>query len=567
MGFPDPYSRYQPEGPHGPSEVVDPSAFEWTDQAWPGLNAERLVIYECHVGVYTARGTFDALIDELPVLQSLGITAIELMPVAEVPGTRNWGYDGVDIFAPTRNYGDSHALRRLVNAAHALGMGIILDVVYNHFGPDGNYLLQFSSDYLTDRHSTPWGDAINFDGPNSARVRQYVIDNACYWLNEFHIDGLRLDATFSIYDDSPRHILAELTASARASVNRPIVLIAETYENDARYTTPEDEGGFGFDAVWVDDFHHVTHTAASHEQSGYYQDYRGTIDELTATINRGWLFEGQYSDHLASHRGTPAGAAPASRFVYFIQNHDQVGNRAFGRRLSHLVGPAAQKPWAALALLLPYTPMIFAGEEFAASSRFYYFTDHSGDLGREVTAGRRAEITRLLASSEGVVPDTPDPQAEQTFLESRLDLSERRQGVGEQIFRLYEALLELRRTDPVLRRHDREQMRAIAANEQLMLVHIWFAREHRLLALNTGNALDKAPESAGIPDALASMRWTTMLSTDERRFGGIEDAARLDARLVSLPAQSAVLFGHTQPAATERLFARIKSLFERLRSR
>ena len=330
--FPDPYSRSQPDGPHGPSEVVDPASFEWHDDPWPGLHIDGLVVYECHVGCYTPEGTFDALIEQLDALKTLGVNAIELMPVAEFPGARSWGYDGVDLFAPSRNYGGPEALRRLVDAAHQRGLGIILDVVYNHFGPDGNYLLQFSPDYVTDRYTTPWGDAVNFDGERSAMVRRFVVDNACSWLREFHVDGLRLDATFAIFDHSPRHILEEIATSARASVERMVVLIAETHENDAGYVRPASEGGFGFDAVWVDDFHHAVHTTASHEHGGYYADYDGTIDQLARTIRRGWLFEGQPSDHFRAERGTPSTGLPARAFVYCIQNHDQIGNRAFGRQ-------------------------------------------------------------------------------------------------------------------------------------------------------------------------------------------------------------------------------------------
>ena len=561
--YPDPYSRYQPDGPHGPSEVVDPSAFAWTDGDWKGVRVDDLVIYELHVGIHTPEGTFDALISDLDVLREMGVTAIEVLPVADFAGERNWGYDGVNLFAPSRNYGGPAGLQRLVDAAHARGMGVILDVVYNHFGPDGNYLLQYSRDYLTNRYSTPWGDAVNFDGPNSERVRAYVLDNARYWLREFHIDGLRLDATFSIYDSSPRHILAELTAEARACVDRSIVLIAETYENDARYVRAEPDG-LGFDAVWVDDYHHVVHTAASHDYSGYYRDYGGTMEELATTINRGWLFQGEYSGHHGTRRGTTAEDLPATAFIYFIQNHDQVGNHAFGRRFSHLVGAAAKRPWSALTLLLPYTPMIFAGEEFVASSRFYYFTDHHDELGGAVAEGRRADYARL-AGEGTIIPDTPDPQALETFLESKLDLTERRKGVGEQIFRMYGAALALRREDPVLRRRDRSTMRAIAVSPQLLLVHMWNGRNHRLIAVNGGTGLDASPEALGIPTELCEMEWTPLFSTDERRFGGIDDTMRFDAQLVSLPPQTLVLLAGTQPSRAGGLANLIRSVFERLR--
>ena len=541
-GYPDPYSRSQPEGPHGPSEVVDPQAFTWSDASWRGLSPHGLVIYELHVGAYTSAGTFDALIGELDALRDLGVSAIELMPVAEFPGERNWGYDGVDLFAPSHAYGGPGGLKRLVDAAHARGLGVILDVVYNHFGPDGNYLLQYARDYLTDRHSTPWGDAVNFDGPNSAMVRRFVLDNVVHWLQEYHIDGLRLDATFAIRDDSPRHILAELTEAARAAVagERGIVLIAETYENDTRYLLPASAGGHGFDAVWADDFHHALHAYAAHEQSGYYVDYAGTLDEVARTINRGWLYEGQASRHFASGRGTRSGDLPARCFVYAIQNHDQVGNRAFGRRFSHLVGGALNRPWSALLLILPYTPLIFMGQEFAASSRFYYFTDHHGELGREISRGRRSEYARIAGIEEGHLPETPDPQAEETFAESKLELTERADGGGAQTWAMHRELLSLRREDPVLSRQDRHAMRATSHGDVLIL-HLWHGRDERIAVANFGVAVDATPEACGIPRDLAARRWSTLFSTEAREFGGSGEKTRFDGDLISLPPHSLTL--------------------------
>jgi len=566
--FPDPYSRSQPEGPHGPSQIVDPGAFRWTDDGWPGLSPDGLVIYELHVGTYTAEGTFDALIGELDVLKRLGVTALELMPVAECPGSRNWGYDGVDLFAPSRNYGGPDGLRRLVDSAHQLGIGVILDVVYNHFGPDGNYLGQYSSDYLTGRYETAWGDAVNYDGPNSERVRRFVVDNACYWLDEFHIDGLRLDATFAFFDSSARHILEEIVSSARAcAAPRRVVLIAETHENDVRYLRPPEEGGFGFDAVWSDDYHHAVHTAASHEHSGYYEDYSGSLDDLARTINRGWLFEGQHSKHLGGPRGTRADGVPARSFVYFIQNHDQVGNRAFGRRFSHLVGAAQHKMWSALTLLLPYTPMLFMGQEFAASSRFHYFTDHNEELGRQVTEGRRREFASFAAFADpGAQREIPDPQAIETFYESKLDLRERDEGIGEQLMLLTAELLALRRSDEVLRRQDRVHMRATAAGDDLLLVQLWHGREHCLIVANRGVAVDAPPRSLRIPDILLLLDWTPLISTEERRFGGTDDIVRFDDSLISVPPQTVALLRATQPRLPLRLVRAQRWLAHRLRS-
>jgi len=564
--FSDPYSRSQPEGPHGPSEVIDPAAHRWREHGWKGLGPAGLVIYECHVGTYTEAGTFDALTGDLDNLRDLGVTAIEIMPIADFPGARNWGYDGVNLFAPTRNYGGPAALRRFVDEAHRRHIGVILDVVYNHFGPDGNYLLQYSPDYLTDRHRTPWGDAINYDGPNSDRVRRYVIDNALYWINEFHIDGLRLDATFAIIDDSATHILAELTDAVRANIRdgRGVVLIAETYENDPRYVRRTSDGGLGFDAVWSDDFHHVVHTAASAEQAGYYADYDGTMDELARTINRGWLFEGQVSRHLKEHRGSPSDAVEATNLVYFIQNHDQVGNRAFGRRLAHLVGAAVQKPWSALHLLLPYTPLLFMGQEFVTSSRFYYFTDHNAELGQQIVEGRRREFASL-AGFDGA--ELPDPQDERTFLDSKLNLEEREQGVGAERFALNRELIALRKKDRVLRRQDRRSMRAMAASDSMLLVHMWHGREHRLIVANFGMALDVPPATAGVPEELARYEWRIVLSTEERRFGGTDDRARFDAQMVALPPQAVLWLAATTQSIPVRAIRAVGGLIRAVRSR
>jgi len=551
--FPDPYSRSQPEGPHGPSEVVDPGRFGWHDAAWRGLSMRGLVIYECHVGTCTPEGTFEALIGELDELRSLGITAIELMPVGEWPGARNWGYDGVNLFAPSHVYGGPEGLRRLVDGAHARGLGVILDVVYNHLGPDGNYLAQFAEDYLTSRYRTPWGDAINFDGERSERVRKLVVDNACRWISEYHIDGLRLDATFAIIDRSPRHILAEIAAAAReVAGKRGIVLIAETNENDARYLRSSEEGGFGFDAVWADDFHHVAHAYASGERQGYYADYEGTVDELARTINRGWLYEGQAAGGSGQPRGTPSDGLPATALVYCLQNHDQVGNRTFGRRFSHVVGTETARAWSALLLLLPYTPMIFMGEEFAASSRFYYFTDHHAELGKQVAEGRRQEFARMAGFEDAAHREIPDPQAEETFLASKLRRAERYEGAGPAVRRMFSELIALRREDVVLREQIRERMHASAAGD-LLLVHLWRGREHRLVAANLGVAIDAAPKTAGVPRALTGMRWRVAFSSDARRFGGNDDRVRLDRGLVSLPPCSVVLLEARQPRLPARL--------------
>ncbi|MFI5268887.1 MAG: malto-oligosyltrehalose trehalohydrolase, partial [Chloroflexota bacterium] len=388
--YPDPYSRSQPDGVHGPSEVVDPQHFDWHDAAWPGLDPKNLAIYECHIGTFTPEGTFDAAIDKLSYLKSLGVSALEIMPVGEFSGARNWGYDGVDWFAPSRNYGGPRGLQRLVDAAHQHGLGILLDVVYNHFGPEGNYLRGFSTDYFTSHYHTPWGDAINYEG--CVWARKLAIDNACYWLRDYNIDGLRLDATFAIHDSSPKHLLRELAEAVRAE--KPCaILIAETHENDIRYLKPFDLGGYGFDAVWADDFHHTVRRLVAGDCEGYYQDYAGSVEEVARTLDQGFLYEGQRSAYSGETRGTPARDRPAWQFVYCIQNHDQVGNRAQGDRLAATIDQGRLRAAAALLLTSPFTPMLFQGEEWAASTPFQYFTD-LGDtsLGTAVTSGRRQEF-------------------------------------------------------------------------------------------------------------------------------------------------------------------------------
>ena len=542
--FADPYSRCQPDGPHAPSQVVDPTAFEWHDTAWRGLSARGLTIYELHVGAYTADGTFDALIGQLDALVELGITAIELMPVAEFPGSRNWGYDGVDLFAPSRHYGGPEGLRRLVDAAHERGLGVLLDVVYNHFGPDGNYLPQYASAYVSAAHRTLWGDAVNYDGPDSEMVRRFAVDTACAWVREYHIDGLRLDAAFAILDDSPRHILSEITAAARAAAApRSIVIVAETYENDARYLRPPRDGGFGFDAVWADDFHHGVHTLATGEHTAYYSDYSGSLADLARTINRGWFFEGQASAAFPAGRGKSSEGIPAPNFVYCLQNHDQVGNRPFGDRLAVLVSPEAYRMWSALLLLLPYTPMLFMGQEFGSTAPFPYFTDHSPELGRLVTEGHRREFAGFPAYADDAWRGRiPDPQSPATFSAAKLDLGNAGSSESAMVHALYRDLLALRRGDVVLRQQDRDRVRAVASNN-LLLVHMWHADEHRLIAVNTGEApLAGSSADAGVPSDLRAMEWRAELSTDDRRYGGEGRVASLSRERLEVPACTAVWF-------------------------
>jgi maltooligosyltrehalose trehalohydrolase len=425
--FPDPVSRFQPEGVHGPSMVIDPSTFAWTDDAWQPPPLERLIIYELHLGTFTPQGTFRAAVEKLPYLKELGVTAIELMPVADFAGTRNWGYDGVALFAPARVYGAPDDLRALVDAAHGHGLAVILDVVYNHLGPDGAYANAFSPHYFTDRHASPWGKGVNLDGPHSSEVRRFFIENARHWVQEYHVDGLRLDATHALLDDGPVHFLAELTDTVRAHAERPVVLIAEDHRNLPHMLQPTAAGGWGLDAVWADEFHHQARVHTAHDREGYYARFSGRVEDLAATLTQSWYSRGP------------------EQFVFCIQNHDQVGNRYDGARLHHQVDAATYRTLTTLLLLAPQTPLLFMGQEWAASSPFQYFTDHEEELGRKVTEGRREEFRDFAAFADPARRAAiPDPQAPETFMRSRLPWEEADDDEGRRMRRLYQRLLQLR---------------------------------------------------------------------------------------------------------------------------
>ncbi|WP_406695528.1 malto-oligosyltrehalose trehalohydrolase [Singulisphaera sp. Ch08] len=471
--FPDPASRYQPEGVHAPSAIVDTDAFPWSDHGWRGVKREELVIYEIHVGTFSPEGTFAAVVDRLPWLVELGVTAIELMPVADFAGSRSWGYDGVDLFAPARCYGTPEDLRRLVNEAHRVGLAVILDVVYNHFGPVGNYTLAYSPGYLSTNHQSAWAACVNLDGEQSGMVREFFIENALHWVHEYHMDGLRLDATHELHDGSARHFLAELSSRVRASApERDLVLIAEDHRNLAKMMRPESAGGWGLDGVWADDFHHQIRRFLAGDHEGYYRDYSGSIVDLVDTINQGWYYRGQQSIHLGEARGTnPQGLSPSS-FVICLQNHDQIGNRAFGDRLSPNLDLAAYRAASVLLLTMPAIPLLFMGQEWAATTPFLYFTDHEEDLGKLVTEGRRHEFRHFLAFVDPEAREKiPDPQAVSTFEASRLDWSESEHSPHASILRLYRALLRLRRQEPALRPSRRDNVHAIPLdNASLLLI-------------------------------------------------------------------------------------------------
>lgn len=440
--FPDPASRYQPEGVHGPSVVVDPGAYRWSDAQWSGHPVERLVCYELHVGTFTPEGTFAAATARLDQLRELGITAIELMPLADCPGRWNWGYDHAALWAPAHAYGRPDELRAFVDRAHALGIAVVLDVIQNHLGPDGAYLAAFGP-FLTRRHHTPWGPAVNLDDEGSAAVRAFLLANAEHWLLEYHLDGLRLDAIFALCDASPTHFLAELSARVAALPGPRRFLFAEDDRNLNRVLQPRSSGGYGLDGVWIDDFHHVLRRLVAGDERAYFSDFPSSTAALATTINQGWWYRGQALPSSGKPRGSDPRGLPPHSFVYFIQNHDQVGNRPFGDRLHQVISAELYRSASALLLFLPQTPLLFMGQEWAASTPFFFFTDHKPEIGRRVREGRQREARAWFDSD--AKPTLPDPQHPSSFERSRLDWSERAREPHRSTLELYRALLRLRR--------------------------------------------------------------------------------------------------------------------------
>jgi maltooligosyltrehalose trehalohydrolase len=509
--LPDPASRFQPEGVHGPSEIIDSAAFRWTDQSWTGVPLGDLIIYELHVGAFSDSGTYAGVETRLDYLAHLGVTAIELMPIAEFAGRWNWGYDGVDLFAPSHNYGRPEHLQRLVNAAHGHGLAVILDVVYNHVGPDGAYLSAFAPRYFNDRHHTPWGAAVNLDGEANARVREFLLQNALHWVHEYHVDGLRLDATHELIDDSSKPFLAELAETVRASVPRHVVVTAEDDRNLARLAMPVRAGGFGLDAVWADDFHHHMRRRLAGDHEGYFASYAGRATDIAQTLQSGWFYCGQVAPHTGKYRGTDPAPLDLEQFIICLQNHDQVGNRAHGDRLHHGIDAASYRAATALLLCAPETPLLFMGQEWAASTPFRFFTDHIEEIGRRITNGRRDEFAAFSAFRD---PDArsriPDPQDLQSFVESRLHWNELTTEDHQRIFRLYRALLAFRRTNPAMLSRERTTVTAVDLDADT--VALW---RHPIDAPKVAlvTHLSGTPASVRI-----SGQWQTVLTTEDRNF-------------------------------------------------
>jgi maltooligosyltrehalose trehalohydrolase len=508
---PDPASRYQPRGVHGPSQIID-TRFDWNDSRWSGLPLEKYVLYELHVGTFTPEGTFDAIIPRLATLKDLGVTAIELMPVAQFPGDRNWGYDGVYPYAVQASYGGPLALKRFVDACHQHGIAVALDVVYNHLGPEGNYLADFAP-YFTDLYKTPWGQAINFDDAESDEVRRYFIDNAVQWITDYHIDALRLDAIHAIVDPSARTFLEELSLTVHTKANelgRDVYLIPESNRNDARVVSPPEVGGWGFDAVWNDDFHHSSHVLLTGERDGYYEDFCG-VEDLAVAYREGFLYSGQYSKYRRKRYGNSSKLIPAKRFVVYSQNHDQVGNRRVGDRLSHSLSFDQLKLAAGIVLLSPYIPMLFMGEEYAESAPFQYFVSHGDQaLIEAVRKGRKDEFARF-----GWTGDIPDPESEATFLRCKLNWDLQNAGEHRILWRFYQTLLRLRRDVPPLAHLDKDALEVRSfADQKVLLVKRWDDSSQVLLVYS----FDQTTNNLNLP--IPAGNWHTVLDSDEERWSG-----------------------------------------------
>jgi maltooligosyltrehalose trehalohydrolase len=520
--YPDPASRFQPEGPHGLSEIVDPSVFAWTDRAWTGIPLAGQVMYELHTGTFTQQGTWAAAAAELGELARLGITVVELMPIAEFDGRFGWGYDGVDLFAPSHRYGRPDDLRAFVDRAHAVGMGVILDAVYNHLGPVGNYLRVFSDSYFTDRYENEWGDAINFDGSDAGPVREFFIANAGYWIDEFHLDGLRLDATQQIFDSSPHNVMAEIGERVRDKAGtRRAIIVAENEPQETRLVRPTAQGGFGLDALWNDDLHHSAMVALTGRAEAYYNDTRGTPQELVSAAKYGYLFQGQYYHWQRKRRGTPALDLPPSRFVVYLQNHDQVANSARGLRGHQLSSPARWRALTAYLLLSPGTPMLFQGQEFSASTPFLYFADHEPALAAAVKRGRAEFLAQFPSVADYASQrELDDPADERTFARCKLDFAERETHGA--VYALHRDLLALRRSHAAFRNQRAGGVDGAVISSSAFVLRYFTESvdDVRLLVVNLGGDLNRSSLAEPLLAPPADRDWIVEWSSEDARYGG-----------------------------------------------
>lgn len=532
---PDPASHFQPDGVHGPSQVIDHGRFDWKDNDWKGIALKEMVVYELHVGAFTPEGTFTGVIERLADLKELGVNAIEIMPVAQFPGDRNWGYDGVYPYAVQNSYGGPDTLKELVDACHRIGVAVILDVVYNHLGPEGNYLRDFGP-YFTDKHTTPWGEAINFDGPYSQPVRDFFIENALYWFRDYHIDALRLDALHAIFDMSGKHFLEELAERVELlsqESGRTFYLIGESDLNDVRLIKTRSSGGYGLDAQWSDDFHHSLHTLLTGEKNGYYRDF-GDVRDLAKAFREGYVYTGQYSEHRKRRHGNNPKRRKAHQFVVCIQNHDQVGNRMAGDRLAHIVDFEALKLAAGAVLLSPYVPLLFMGEEYGEASPFLYFVSHTDkNLIEAVRRGRREEFKSF--DWEGEIPD---PQAVSTFEQSKLRWHKRRTEQHAVLFEFYRHVIGLRKSRPDFADKTGMRVRCLA-KKQLLIWHRKFAKRQWQCVLNFA----RKPQRLKLYAPRA--QWTKTLDSAETKWqgpGSTLPGIVQGTEMVTIPPTSIVLF-------------------------
>jgi maltooligosyltrehalose trehalohydrolase len=519
--YPDPASRFQPFGPHGASEIVDPTLFAWRDQGWTGVTLAGQVIYELHVGTFTAEGTWAAAAQQVQELHDLGVTVIELMPVAEFDGEFGWGYDGVDLYAPFHRYGTPDDLRAFVDQAHQAGVGVILDVVYNHLGPSGNYLRAFSTSYFSETYDNEWGDALNFDGAGSGPVREFFVANAGYWIDEFHMDGLRLDATQQIYDASQRHLVSEVGAEVRAkSHGRGTIVVAENEPQVTDLVRPESEGGMGLDGLWNDDFHHSAMVALTGRAEAYYTDTTGTPQEFIAAAKYGYLFQGQYYSWQRHPRGTPDLNLDPARFVVYLQNHDQVANSVRGLRMHQMGSAARVRALTALMLLMPGTPMLFQGQEFAASAPFLYFAHHNQELAAAVRSGRAEFLTQFpSARAYEAVAGLDDPADRGTFERCRLDFTERRTHAD--VYALHRDLLRLRRETPAFTAQRRGVVDGTVLSASACgLRYVLGGIEDRLLIVNTGGDVSRSSLADPLVAPPRGCEWEVAWSSEDPAYGG-----------------------------------------------
>jgi len=521
--YPDPASRFQPDGPHGPSQIVDDSTFPWTDSQWLGISSHCQVLYEMHVGTFTKEGTWQAAARELGELKEMGITCLEIMPINEFPGRFGWGYDVANQFAPFHHYGTPDDCRHFVDRAHEIGLGVILDLVYNHFGPDGNYLAEFSNSYFNREQKIDWGDPINFDGPDSQPVREFFISNAIYWIVEFHLDGFRYDATQAFFDSSPKHILTEITEAARTVAGkRSLYIVAENEPQHTDLVRTQKDGGSGMDALWNDDFHHSAMVTLTSHNEAYYSGHLGAPQEFISAAKWGYLYQGQHYSWQAKRRGTPAIDLPPVAFVHFLQNHDQIANSARGFRVHQLSSPAAYRAMTGLWLMMPQTPMFFQGQEFATSSPFFYFADHQTTLGKLIGAGRAHELSQFPSiASPKMLRQLQDPCDNATFERSKLDFSERSKAVHAQIYRLHKDLLRLRQSLPGQSHgYQRGQIDGAVLGSDALLLRYFSDGDDWLIVTNFGRDLPLAVSPEPLLAPPADKRWKMILTTEDPLYGG-----------------------------------------------